>query len=127
MSRRRYEDRIPRCARCYRALGLDDSPISCNRCNREDEERDEVLVGVALIDVLREGIEHPLNPAESESLLRRVLETMRNAAAKRGDEKTAAALDGKNADALIAKALAARAAMETGKTSEVTKEEKEKA
>jgi len=44
VSRRRYEDRVPRCARCYRALGLDDSPIMCNRCKREDEERKALKV-----------------------------------------------------------------------------------
>jgi predicted amidophosphoribosyltransferase len=37
--RRSGERNIPRCARCWRPIGLDDSPVSCNRCNREDEEK----------------------------------------------------------------------------------------
>lgn len=36
-----YERNTPRCARCYRVLGLDDSPISCSRCNADDLARNK--------------------------------------------------------------------------------------
>lgn len=34
-----YHRNDPHCARCYRVIAEEDSPISCRRCNAEDEVR----------------------------------------------------------------------------------------
>ena len=90
----------------------DQVKISLSELLRSAEETSSD-VGATVKEILREGLESPLSPAEARVLLTRVVDAIRKGATQRGDRGTVGILD-RGTQALLARVEEIRAQLSAG-------------